>query len=786
MKKDDNSTFFGYLIWGSENQKRIESRKLEEKIQENVNRGYHKIEVRAFGQHGIGGRLWCVKDEKVHIKITGYSGQRTGSMGFPNTFIEIMGPASDDVGWLNAGAEILVHGNAANGAANAMAQGKIFVDGNIGSRGMTMTKQNPRYEPPELWVLGSVGDYFAEFMAGGIAVICGYNPQNPEDILGYRPCVGMVGGKIFFRGPYKGFSQADAKIVPIDDNQWQWLINNIENFLKKIKKTELLSKLTNRNEWQLITARSPKDKYIVSKLSMKEFREKVWNKELGKGGIIGDIINEDTQVIPLITTGNLRRYIPVWENKKYLAPCQSSCPTGIPVHERWKLIREGKMDEAIDLALAYTPFPATVCGYLCPNLCMNGCTRKSNSMTSVDITELGKLSINANTPQFPELTGDKVAVIGGGVGGISVAWHLRMSGIEAVIYDKQKKLGGKLTSVIPDSRIPVDVIEAEINRIHKIIPHINLKKDLSKIEIKKLSNEYKFVIIASGANKPKTLPITGSEKISPANTFLENAKNNNVKIGKKVVIIGAGNVGCDVATEAHRLGASEITLIDVQQPLAFGKEKQDAEKIGAIFRWPCFTKEITDDGVILTNGELIPADNVFISIGEHPDLSFIPDSVKTENGFIKVNEIFQTSDPKIFAIGDVIKPGLLTDAIGAGRIAAQAINNIIKGSENHNEPFQQIDISRVKTQYCDPRLNKFDDVFHCSSECLSCGTCRDCGICENICPQGAISRNEINNGKDFEMIVNSDKCIGCGFCADSCPCGIWCIQENIPLEQLSL
>ena len=72
-------------------------------------------------------------------------------MGFPNTLIEVMGHAPDDVGWLNAGAEIIVHGNATNGVANAMAQGKIYIAGNIGARGMTMTKRNPKLDPAELW-----------------------------------------------------------------------------------------------------------------------------------------------------------------------------------------------------------------------------------------------------------------------------------------------------------------------------------------------------------------------------------------------------------------------------------------------------------------------------------------------------------------------------------------------------------------------------------------------------------------------------------------------------------
>ncbi|MBS3732972.1 MAG: pyridine nucleotide-disulfide oxidoreductase, partial [Desulfobacterales bacterium] len=199
-----------HLICGREDDIRLESRVLEERLQDAVARGSRRIEVEAWGQHGIGGRLWRAGDDPLHIRVTGHSGQRLGAMGFPGTRIENMGPASDDVGWLNAGAEIIVHGHGSNGVANAMAQGKVCVAGSIGARGMTMTKHNPRFAPPELWVLGSVGDYFGEFMAGGVAVICGIEAQTPGNILGYRPLVGMVGGKVFFRGPHGGYSKSDA------------------------------------------------------------------------------------------------------------------------------------------------------------------------------------------------------------------------------------------------------------------------------------------------------------------------------------------------------------------------------------------------------------------------------------------------------------------------------------------------------------------------------------------------------------------------------------------------
>jgi len=780
LKSGEFMTKEQIVISGRQDGNRLESRVLEEKIQDAVEQGYRYLEIRAFGQHGIGGRLWKAGAGAVHVKIEGHSGQRTGSLGFPNTFIDIGGPASDDVGWLNAGAEIVVRGNAANGAGNAMAQGKIYVRGNIGARGMTMTKHNPRFAPPELWVLGSAGDYFGEFMAGGIAVICGFKPQNPDNVLGYRPLVGMVGGKVFFRGPHTGFSQTDAKEVPVRDEEWQWLTDNLGVFLERIGRTELFGKLSLREEWQMLAARSPQEKMSRKFRSMSSFHKDVWDKELGRGGLIGDLSDLDRSLIPVIASGDMRRFVPVWENRKYMAPCQATCPTGIPVHERWRLVREGRMDEAVNLALAYTPFPAAVCGYLCPNLCMQACTRQSSAMTPVDISQLGKASIAAGIPNLPPESGKRVAVIGGGPAGISVAWQLRQNGHEAIIYDMAEKLGGKMASVIPESRIPADVLNTELERVRKVIPHVHLQQRLERKDMEQMREDFDFVVIAAGAQKPRTIPIPGKERMITALDFLLQAKSGNIKPGKRVIIIGAGNVGCDVATEAHRLGAEDITLLDIQEPLSFGKEREAAESAGAKFRWPVATKEITPEGVKLDTGEVIPGDTVVISIGDAPDIEFLPESVKTERGFIKVNEYGQTADTKIFAVGDAVKPGLLTDAIGAGRKAAKVISEIFeKGHASESASCQIIDRRRVTLEYFDPRITEFQDIAHCGSQCSSCGTCRDCSVCVTVCPRSAIRRHETSSG--YEYVVDGERCIGCGFCAQACPCGVWNLTENKPI-----
>ncbi|MFO7875104.1 MAG: FAD-dependent oxidoreductase [Desulfovermiculus sp.] len=770
-------------IAGKEQGRRVESRVLEEKIQEAVARGHRLLQVEALGHHGIGGRLWSAGREQVYINVLGPSGQRVGSMGFANTSIEVMGNASDDVGWLNAGAEIVVHGHVGNGTANAMAQGRVSVGGNTGARAMTMTKHNPRFDPPELWVLGSVGDYFAEFMAGGIAVICGYQPQNPENILGYRPCVGMVGGRIYFRGPHQGYSQSDAVLEPVSGQDWTWLEAGLKRFVQRIQQEDLYPELSRREDWQCLRARSPQEKRGLPRPGMDSFRSHLWDRELGQGGLIGDISSEDRSPIPVITKGELRRYVPMWENRVYAAPCEASCPTGIPVQERWRLIREGRVDEAVDLALAYTPFPATVCGYLCPNLCMQSCTRAGQDMPSVDVTQLGQASLQANPPQTPPVSGVRVAVLGAGPGGLSVAWQLRLLGHEPVIFDRGQSLGGKVNQVIPDSRIPQDVLSHELERIQEVLSSIHLQQPLSKEEVDRLREEYDALVVATGAHEPRILPVPGKEHLISALDFLRQAQAGTARPGRRVVIIGAGNVGCDVATEAARLGAEEIILLDIQEPASFGAERRAAEAVGARFRWPVYTREVRPDGVELTNGEFLAADCVVVSVGDQPETDFLPPRVELDQGFVRVDGSYQTTDPKVFAIGDVVRPGLITDAIGAGRTVAKAIDARFRSQDQEPEDVDRpmIDRSRITLEYFDPRLTAFGGLEQCAGECASCGTCRDCGICIALCPQAAISRQELASG-DFELVVDPERCIGCGFCAASCPCGVWSLVENTPLE----
>ena len=280
-------------IKGNINGKRIPSRILEEQIQQAVQDGARELYIIADGQHGIGGRIWP-RDEKVLITVEGPVGQRLGSMGMFGTEIVVKGPASDDIGWLNCGAKITVLGDVTNGAHNAGAQGILYVQGGGGARCDTMTKFNPRFEPLQSWYFRDVGDSFAEFKAGGTAVVCGVNPRDSNNILGYRPCVGMVGGIIYFRGPAHGYRERDVKCVELSPQDWQWLTKNMKPYLQAIDRMDYHEELTRSvNDWKKIIAYTPAEKVQRRKayrVDTQGFREKVWESEVGKGGIFAEYI----------------------------------------------------------------------------------------------------------------------------------------------------------------------------------------------------------------------------------------------------------------------------------------------------------------------------------------------------------------------------------------------------------------------------------------------------------------------------------------------------------------
>ncbi len=772
------------VLKGNKDGIRTPSRVLEEEIQEAVERGARELHIIADGQHGIGGRIWP-RGETVKIIIEGPVGQRLGSMGMFGTGIVVKGSVSDDVGWINCGANITVLGDVTNGAHNAGAQGILYVQGGGGARCDTMTKHNPKFDPPQSWYFRDVGDTFAEFKAGGNAIVCGVNPRNPKNILGYRPCVGMVGGVIYFRGPIEGYSEEDVKLLDMTELDWQWLITNMKPYLKAIDRLEYYDELTKSpGDWKKLIPYTPQEraKRATFKMSLSEFRSSIWEKSVGKDGIFAEYINHPLTVLPYITIGQDRRYKPVWNNQKYAPPCEFNCPSGIPTQKRTQLIRADKLKDALELVLQYSPLPATVCGEICPSPCMEACTRARLDQP-VNIKDLGKASLDAKAPKPAVKTDKKVAIIGGGPGGLSAAWQLALKGYTINLYEMEEKLGGKLEYCIPKDRLPQEILNKELDRFKEIGVYVHLGVNVDKEKFEEIYKNHGAVVVACGAHEPRKMLIEGVEDMVTAYDFLKR-----INLGEKldlkdkqVVVIGAGNVGMDAAAQAFLCEAKEATAVDIQEPAAFGKELEIAQSYGTKILWPKFTERYNkkEKKVYFKDGTSLEADLVIISIGDMPETDFLPHDVDThKDGWIKADEAGHTSDPKVFAIGDATMLGLVTHAIGHARKASDAIHALLSGRSYYRPaPKPVVPYEKIKDVYYEVCKGEPFAMAPEADRCMSCAICRDCHMCEATCYYGAISRKENEDGS-YEYVVDENLCIGCSFCAGICPCGIWEMEPH--------
>jgi NADPH-dependent glutamate synthase beta subunit-like oxidoreductase len=317
------------------------------------------------------------------------------------------------------------------------------------------------------------------------------------------------------------------------------------------------------------------------------------------------------------------------------------------------------------------------------------------------------IPLAASQAQPPDGSAKKVAIIGSGPAGLTAAWALAKSGYKVTVFESLPEPGGMLRTGIPGYRLPKDVLAAEIAGIKALGVDIKTNSIVDGRLFDNLidSDDYAAVFIASGAHRSSKLGLDGEtcNGVVPAIEFLREYNMTGVNVsGKKVIVLGGGNVAIDAACAAKRSGAQSVQIFyrrDRKAMPAHEWEIEDAESIGVEFNLFWAPQEILRDGDNLTGVRFIrtkfvsdkdgkqrltynenesldvEADILIPAIGQAPDLSFLSKNIATVKKSIEVNPYtMETSLPGVFVAGDIVSESAsLLEAISGGKIAAQSI-----------------------------------------------------------------------------------------------------------------
>jgi len=494
----------------------------------------------------------------------------------------------------------------------------------------------------------------------------------------------------------------------------------------------------------------------------------------------------------------------------YVAPCVTACAIKQDIPEYIRLLGEHRYADALELIYQRNALPA-ITGHICDHQCQYNCTRLDYD-SALNIRELKKVALEKGWDEYrkrwhkPAGSGSMhpVAVIGAGPAGLAAGYFLARAGHPVTIFEREPNAGGVVQNIIPQFRIPGELIQHDIDFVvahgvkieYGCDPHLSVDKMQAK--------GFRYVLVGTGTDKNSGVKLHGdNQNVHKSLQFLrEFNRGDQLKMGKHVAIVGAGNTAMDCARAALRVpGVQSATIIyrrSQQEMPAWREEYDEALNDGVDFKWLCNPEQFNPDGTLVVRvmklGEpdekgrrrpvetdetrILKVDSLITAIGEQQDgeaLAAMGIPLDPQ-GWPEVNADGETSRPNLFLIGDVQRgPSSIVSAISNARRATDVIlarENI--ASIYRNKVWNNVDPAKVyqrKGAISVTLVNKNQREAFVEQEANRCLECNYiCSKCVDVCPNRAnISVAVPGFQNRFQTLHLDAYCNECGNCAQFCP-----------------
>ncbi len=529
---------------------------------------------------------------------------------------------------------------------------------------------------------------------------------------------------------------------------------------------------------------------------------------------------------PLVKTGQWASEQP--KRQQYVPPCNHICPAGNDVQGFLHALAEERVDDALEILLRTTPFPAT-CGRVCPAPCMASCNRVQLD-GAVNVRELERFAGDRGRVELlpSEIRDQRVAIVGSGPAGLTAAYHLALYGYGVTIYEAGSHLGGLLRAGIPEFRLPPDVLDREVERILDLGVEVVSGVFVNRERLLTIARNNDAVLVATGLQELRALRlgVGDDELVMQGIDFLDRVRSGgHARMdGERVVVVGGGNTAMDAARSALRLGASEVRVVyrrTREQMPAIAEEIDEAMEEGVAFDF--LTQPVEIQRMAQADGDLgeqhlicrrmelgepdasgrrrpvdvqgsefaVSCHRIVLALGQSPDLSVFPEGTEVREG----ERLIGLLETPVYAVGDLANnEGTVAAAIGSGRRAAMHIHQtltgevvevgeatrvrsdvdvwhdeVIRGEALRMHLFERAPVAGGAAIGIERRVTSFDEIHQGLPDASEAKRCLSCGVCNECDICVTYCPEGVLKRVGHALVFDYAYCKGCGICVSECP-----------------